>query len=116
MSKRHLTFVCQNCGAAHGRWQGKCEACGEWNTMVEEGADTGVGARPAASGRAPRKGRTFTLEPMAGEAHEAPRLPSGLSELDRVLSGGLVAGSVTLLAGEPWPQTLLGNAAARAER
>ncbi len=39
MSKRHLTFICQNCGAAHGRWQGKCEGCGEWNTLSEEGAD-----------------------------------------------------------------------------
>ncbi|MGA9561910.1 MAG: hypothetical protein WBR32_12800, partial [Pseudolabrys sp.] len=39
MSKRNLTFVCQNCGAAFSRWQGKCEACGEWNTLSEEGAE-----------------------------------------------------------------------------
>ena len=57
------------------RWQGKCEACGEWNTMVEEGDGTGVAGRPAA-GRPPRKGRQFALEPLAGETHEAPRLPS----------------------------------------
>src|SRR5690349_8800920 len=101
MSKRNLSFVCQNCGAASGRWQGKCEACGEWNTMVEEGADSGVGARPTAPGRAPRKGRAFALQALAGEAHEAPRLPSGLAELDRVTGGGLVRGSVLLLGGDP---------------
>ena len=41
MSRRNLTFVCQNCGAASARWQGKCEGCGEWNSMVEEGDGTG---------------------------------------------------------------------------
>ena len=118
MSKRHQTFVCQNCGAAYGRWQGKCEACGEWNTMVEEGADTGVGARPVASGRAPRKGRIVALEALAGEAHEAPRLPSGLPELDRVTGGGLVRGSVLLLGGDPGigKSTLLIQAAAALAR
>ncbi|MFZ3251209.1 MAG: DNA repair protein RadA, partial [Pseudolabrys sp.] len=68
MSKRNLTFVCQNCGAAFSRWQGKCEACGEWNTLSEEGAE-----RPAGPGRKPGKGRLFALEPLTGEAHDAPR-------------------------------------------
>src|SRR5260221_13492059 len=79
MSKRNLTFICQNFGAAFSRWQGKCEACGEWNTLNEEGAD-----RPAGPGQKPRKGRLFALEPLAGEAHAAPRLHSGIAELDRV--------------------------------
>ena len=57
MSRRNLTFVCQNCGAASARWQGKCDACGEWNTLVEEGDGGGVAGRPAGPGRAPRKGR-----------------------------------------------------------
>jgi DNA repair protein RadA/Sms len=48
MSKRNLSFICQNCGAAAPRWQGKCEACGEWNTLAEEGAE-----RPAGPGRKP---------------------------------------------------------------
>jgi DNA repair protein RadA/Sms len=99
MSRRNQTFVCQNCGAAFGRWLGKCEACGEWNTLAEEGA--GVGARPAGPGRAPRKGRQFALEPLAGETREAPRLPSGIVELDRVTGGGFVRGSVLLLGGDP---------------
>ncbi|MFZ0355654.1 MAG: AAA family ATPase, partial [Pseudolabrys sp.] len=96
MSKRNLTFVCQNCGAAFSRWQGKCEACGEWNTLSEEGAE-----RPAGPGRKPGKGRLFALEPLAGEAHEAPRLPSGIAEFDRVTGGGFVRGSVLLVGGDP---------------
>ncbi|MGB8670009.1 MAG: DNA repair protein RadA, partial [Pseudolabrys sp.] len=74
MSKRNPTFVCQNCGAAFSRWQGKCEACGEWNTLSEEGAN-----RPAGPGRKPGRGRLFALEALAGEAHDAPRLPSGVA-------------------------------------
>ena len=99
MAKRSATFVCQNCGAVSSRWQGKCESCGEWNTIVEESADSGVGA--AGPGRPPRKGRVFQLEPLAGESHEAPRLVSGVSELDRVTGGGFVRGSVLLLGGDP---------------
>ncbi len=113
MSKRSLSFVCQNCGAAFSRWQGKCEACGEWNSLAQEGAD-----RPAGPGRKPTKGRLFALEPLAGEAHEAPRLPSGVAEFDRVTGGGLVRGSVLLMAGDPGigKSTLLIQAAASLAR
>src|SRR6476661_7874695 len=97
MARRTPTFVCQNCGTTSARWQGKCEGCGEWNTLVEEGA-AAPGPMP---GRAPRKGRAFALEPLAGETHEAPRLPSGIAELDRVTGGGFVRGSVLLMAGDP---------------
>jgi DNA repair protein RadA/Sms len=96
MSKRHLAFICQNCGAAHGRWQGKCEGCGEWNSLAEEGAE-----RPAGPGRRPGKGRKFALEPLAGGAQDAPRTASGIGELDRVTGGGFVKGSVLLLGGDP---------------
>ena len=95
MSKRSLTFVCQNCGAAFSRWQGKCEACGEWNTLTDESTEH------AGPGRAPRKGRLFALEPLVGEAHDAPRLPSGIAEFDRVTGGGFVRGSVLLVGGDP---------------
>src|SRR5690349_21207658 len=105
MSRRNQTFVCQNCGAASARWQGKCEACGEWNSMVEEGDGLaglgGVAGRPAGSGRGPRKGRSFPLQPLTGETEDAPRLPSGLPELDRVTGGGFVRGSVLLVGGDP---------------
>jgi DNA repair protein RadA/Sms len=111
MSRRTLNFICQNCGAAYGRWQGKCEPCGEWNTLVEEGA---AAPRASGPGRKPGKGRLFTLEPLTGETHEAPRLPSGVAELDRVIGGGLVRGSVLLMAGDPGigKSTLLIQAAA----
>ncbi len=99
MARRNLTFVCQNCGATSPRWQGKCDACGEWNTLVEEGAT--ASPKGPISGRASRKGRLFALEPLAGEAHEAPHLPSGVAEFDRVTGGGFVRGSVLLMAGDP---------------
>jgi len=98
MAKRGPSFVCQNCGAAHNRWQGKCEACGEWNTLMEEGE---TAAPVGAAGRRAGKGRPFALEPLSGEAHEAPRLPSGMAELDRVTGGGFVHGSVLLVGGDP---------------
>jgi len=97
MSRRAPSFVCQNCGAAYGRWQGKCEACGEWNTIAEEAA----ALERSTPGRAPRKGRVFALEPLAGDVHEAPRLSSGIAEPDRVTGGGFVRGSVVLVGGDP---------------
>src|SRR5947209_9522614 len=111
MARREQSFVCQNCGAAYGRWQGKCDACGEWNTIAEESSAT---ARPPMPGRAPRKGRAFKLEPLAGESSDAPRLASGLTELDRVTGGGFVRGSVLLVGGDPGigKSTLLIQAAA----
>ena len=75
MSKRTLSFICQNCGAAHSRWQGKCEGCGEWNTLAEEGGE-------APLGRKPTKGRRFALEALSGGTQDAPRLASGIAELD----------------------------------
>jgi DNA repair protein RadA/Sms len=95
MARRETSFICQNCGAAYGRWQGKCDACGEWNTIAEESSALRV------SGRTPRKGRLFALEPLAGAAQDAPRLASGLAEFDRVTGGGFVRGSVLLLGGDP---------------
>src|SRR6195256_6283462 len=98
MARREPSFICQNCGATYGRWQGKCEACGEWNTIAEEGAAL---SRPSMPGKAPRKGRKFALEPLTGESHDAPRLASGLAEFDRVTGGGFVGRSVLLLGGGP---------------
>jgi DNA repair protein RadA/Sms len=119
MSRRNQTYVCQNCGAASPRWQGKCEACGEWNCMVEEGDGIGgVAGRPAGPARPGRKGRRFELEALTGDTHEAPRLPSGVAELDRVTGGGFVRGSVILMAGDPGigKSTLLIQAAAALAR
>src|ERR1700754_291491 len=99
MAKSTLSFVCQNCGAAYNRWAGKCEACGEWNTLAEEDT-TGATTMPV-SVRSRRKGRLFALETLTGKSHEAPRLPSGMVELDRVTGGGFVRGSVLLVGGDP---------------
>jgi DNA repair protein RadA/Sms len=99
MAKNALSFVCQNCGAAFNRWQGKCESCGEWNTLVEEDV-TGATTMPA-SIRSKRRGRLFTLETLTGKSPDAPRLASGMAELDRVIGGGFVRGSVLLVGGDP---------------
>ncbi|EKS42434.1 DNA repair protein RadA [Afipia clevelandensis] len=99
MAKNALSFVCQNCGAAYNKWQGKCESCGEWNTLSEEDV-TGATSVPA-NLRAKRKGRPFALESLTGSSPEAPRLSSGMTELDRVTGGGFVRGSVLLVGGDP---------------
>ena len=85
MAKSTLSFVCQNCGAAYNRWQGKCESCGEWNTLAEE--DTSGATSIPVSIRSKRRGRLFTLESLTGKSNDAPRLPSGMAELDRVKIG-----------------------------
>jgi DNA repair protein RadA/Sms len=99
MARNAALFVCQNCGAVYNRWQGKCDACGEWNTISEEAR--AAEARGAGPGRPPRKGRSFALEALAGASQEAPRLLSGIGEFDRVTGGGLVRGSVALVGGDP---------------
>src|SRR5215210_1534514 len=99
MAKSTLSFVCQNCGAAYNRWQGKCESCGEWNTLSEEDT-TGATSMPV-SIRSKRRGRTFKLESLTGKTQDAPRLSSGMTELDRVTGGGFVRGSVLLVGGDP---------------
>ncbi|MQT11285.1 DNA repair protein RadA [Segnochrobactrum spirostomi] len=97
MAKARSHFVCQACGAVSNRWSGKCEACGEWNTIVEEMAES-ILAGPKPS---PRKGRSVELGSLAGEADEAPRVSSGIAELDRVTGGGFVQGSAILIGGDP---------------
>jgi DNA repair protein RadA/Sms len=117
MARRTVpSFVCQNCGAAYNRWQGKCDACGEWNTLAEENAG-GVQAAPM-PGRPARKGRVFAMESLTGDTRETPRLSSGMAELDRVIGGGFVRGSVLLVGGDPGigKSTLLIQAAAMLSR
>jgi DNA repair protein RadA/Sms len=91
-------FFCSKCDYQYSKWQGRCTECGGWGTLAEEAGVTPGKAPSLASSRA-KPASVLALN----TANQAPvsRTPSGLSELDRVLSGGLVAGSVTLLAGEP---------------
>ena len=102
------SHVCQACGAAHGKWAGRCEACGAWNTLVEEAAPTAHAGGGAV-------GRALALADLAACDAPPARLSSGIAELDRVLGGGLVPGAAALVGGDPGigKSTLLLQAAAR---
>ena len=102
MAKRAPTYSCQACGAVYHRWQGKCDACGTWSSLVEEAQAAPVpgGGRPLSSGGRAR-GRVFALETLKGETQDAPRIVAGIGELDRVTGGGFVPGSVLLIGGDP---------------
>lgn len=88
-------YVCANCGAVSSKWQGRCEACGEWNTMAEEA--------PVSAPVALRAGRGSPVElsPLSGTGAELPRTLSGIGEFDRVVGGGIVPGSAILVGGDP---------------
>ena len=118
MAKTATTaFVCQSCGEVHSKWSGKCNGCGEWNTLVEEA----VGNVPGGL-KAPKTGtkRTSKAEFVALNAEtEAPaRIVMGVDELDRVFGGGIVPSSATLIGGDPGigKSTLLLQVAARLAR
>ena len=98
MSKTRNTFVCQSCGALSNRWQGRCDACGAWNSIIEENPTGGIGAQAA---RKAGKGRLIEFQGLASTGSEPPRTATGIGELDRVTGGGFVPGSVILLGGEP---------------
>mgnify|MGYP005812096679 CR=1 FL=1 len=112
MAKQKSVYSCTECGATTPKWQGQCPGCGQWNTLVEAVLDA---ATPA--------GRNFaTLAPATGlqvlgriQPREEPRRPTGIEEFDRVLGGGLVAGGVVLIGGDPGigKSTLLLQALAR---
>jgi len=105
MAKEKSIYVCSECGGTSPKWLGKCPACGAWNTLIEQ-----VAAPPAAAGGQNRYG-AMPFASLAGateltvlseiEASDVARAPTGLEELDRVLGGGIVAGGVTLIGGDP---------------
>lgn len=103
MAKKSTIFFCQNCGYESAKWLGQCPACKEWNTLVEETVVTGK------AGKSSKK-----TESLAARIHEAQpvklsgikteseiRTATGFEELDRVLGGGIVAGSLVLVGGDP---------------
>jgi len=98
LAKSRSSFVCQSCGAVSTRWQGRCDSCGEWNTIVEELVDSGVGAGPKS---AKAGGKPTNLVPLSGETESAARVITGMAELDRVTGGGFVKGSAVLIGGDP---------------
>jgi len=96
MAKPAVRFVCQSCGAIHRKWGGRCDSCGEWNTITEEAAQEAV---PKGLGRG--AGRKLAFVALDGAPENAARLTTGIGEFDRVVGGGLVAGSATLIGGDP---------------
>ncbi|MFY0638749.1 DNA repair protein RadA [Maricaulis maris] len=100
MARSENIYVCQSCGSVHSKWAGRCDSCGQWNTLVEETPSAPLGtqaSKPKRSGRAAR----LDLVDLGSESPEPARLQSGISELDRVCGGGLVPGSAILVGGDP---------------
>lgn len=110
MAKAALSYVCQACGAASSKWSGRCDACGEWNSIVEEKPLSAGPAAKALKGR----GRSIALSDLDSTEAPPPRTACRLDELDRVLGGGLVPASAVLVGGDPGigKSTLLLQAAA----
>jgi DNA repair protein RadA/Sms len=112
MARARPQYVCAACGAVSSRWQGRCESCGEWNTIQEEPA----GAVPPAFRTG--GGRPVELVGLAGATADVPRTLTGISEFDRVTGGGFVPGSALLVGGDPGvgKSTILIQAAAAMAR
>ena len=95
MSRGQPSFTCSDCGAVHRKWAGRCDACGAWNSIVEEAP---LSTGPKALGA---KGKTVPLTDLATEEAPPPRAASGMDELDRVLGGGLGPGPAIPVGGDP---------------
>ncbi|WP_163850968.1 DNA repair protein RadA [Pseudooceanicola aestuarii] len=106
---KNSTFVCASCGASFSKWSGRCEACGEWNSIHEEAP-----LSPTPTGLGAAKGRRLALTTLDRQEAPPPRNSSGIAEFDRVLGGGLVEASAILVGGDPGigKSTLLLQAAA----
>ncbi|MFN7038867.1 MAG: DNA repair protein RadA [Alphaproteobacteria bacterium] len=97
MAKSNFHFVCQECGASYRKWTGKCEECGNWNTLIEEP----IIAANSAFSTIQNKGKKIEFELLDAEVKDRPRIETKISELDRVLGGGIVKGSAILIGGDP---------------
>ena len=100
MAKARTQFICQNCGANYPKWTGKCENCGEWNTLVEQAAPV---AGNSAVARGATSGKVLTPQSMRSISAEdsVKRMSTGVDDLDAVLGGGILPAGVMLLAGQP---------------
>lgn len=100
MAKSKTQFVCQNCGASYTKWTGKCENCDEWNTLVEQFVES-VGK--SAVSKSASSGRVLEFQKMdsISESESTKRFSTGFSDFDEVLGGGILPGSVLLVAGQP---------------
>lgn len=101
MAKGKIKFICQNCGASYGKWAGKCDNCGEWNTLLEQEVnETEVKSALAKGAVSGKKLQTISVNKIIPTDAKS-RLKTGFPELDSVLGGGVLLGSVSLLAGQP---------------
>jgi DNA repair protein RadA/Sms len=100
MAKARTQFICQNCGASYPKWIGRCDNCGEWNTLVEQAP---VSAGKSAVARGASSGSILVPQTMSSISSEdsLKRLTTGFSDLDDVLGSGIVPGGVILIAGQP---------------
>lgn len=101
MARAAPSYVCQSCGAVYSKWAGRCEACGEWNTLQEEPGSVGEAAPKTSLAASKSKGAKLELVALRGESAEPPRAISHIDEFDRVTGGGLVPGSAILVGGDP---------------
>src|SRR5579864_1544084 len=103
MAKSTPRYACQECGAVYPKWAGRCEACGAWNSLVEElqrsGPPKSLGG--GSKGGQGYKGQILDFVGLAGEGNRTARHLTGIAELDRVCGGGLVPGSAILVGGDP---------------
>ena len=100
MAKAKTQFVCQNCGASYPKWTGRCDNCGEWNTLVEQAP---VATGKSVVDRSSSSGRVLAPQTMQAisATERVARLSTGIADLDTVLGGGILPGGVVLLAGQP---------------
>ncbi|HEY0180720.1 MAG TPA: DNA repair protein RadA, partial [Dokdonella sp.] len=103
MARAKTAYVCADCGAEYSKWQGQCVECGAWNTLAEVVVQPAAkSAGTARAGYAGAGAGAAKVTPLAAVAAEAERRSAtGIGELDRVLGGGLVTGSVVLIGGDP---------------
>lgn len=107
MANKKTAYSCQSCGSIHFKWAGRCPDCGAWNSMVEEFSEGGnshfsrIGDDKNTKNNAPKNTKKADLVSLNGDAKDFPRVKTNLGELDRVLGGGLVQGSVVLIGGDP---------------
>lgn len=96
---KKTVFYCQNCGHEESKWLGQCPMCKEWNTFVEEKTESGITRGTTVSARSVREAKVVPLAEV--EADDDERCRTGIGELDRVLGGGIVPGSLVLVGGDP---------------
>jgi len=114
MARQQARYACQQCGAVHAKWTGRCDGCGAWNSLIEEMPREELPSGLAKRGHDRRGGRSLGFVGLTGPSMLPPRRETGIAEFDRVCGGGFVPGSAILVGGDPGigKSTLLLQAAA----